>query len=155
MNHAVYTISDMYIDNINTQVSTILWISYVILNLYYLYYLKHIKCDCYNLNYRTYIIILSVLSIVILFFINRNFEKNILIVYLLCLLLCDLLLTYNIRKLVVNVQKNKCYCAYTHNNFIDIHTIVKYMNLINIASILIGIIMVIYLFITNPKVSPI
>ena len=145
----------MYIDNINTQVSTILWISYVILNLYYLYYLKHIKCDCYNLNYRNYIIILSVLSIVILFFINRNFEKNILIVYLLCLLLCDLLLTYNIRKLVVNVQKNKCYCAYTHNNFIDIHTIVKYMNLINIASILIGIIMVIYLFIVNPLVSPI
>ena len=69
--------------------------------------------------------------------------------------MCDLLLTYNIRKLVVNVQKNKCYCGYTHNNFIDIHTIVKYMNLINISSILIGIIMIIYLFITKPIVSPI
>ena len=155
MNHAIYTISDMYIDNINTHVSTILWISYVILNLYYLYYLKHISCDCYNLKYRTYIIILSLLSIILIFLINRNFQKNILVVYLLCLLLCDLLLTYNIRKLVVNVQKNKCYCAYTHNNFIDIHTIVKYMNLINISSILIGIIMIIYLFITKPIVSPI
>ena len=155
MNQIIYTISDVYLDNIHTSLSTILWISYIILHFYYLYYLKHIKCSCYNLKYRTFIIILSLISFILIYFINRNFEKKILIIFLLLLCICDLLLTYNIRKLVINVQKNKCYCGYTHNNFIDIHSIVKYLNLVNILSILIGIIMIIYLFFTKSLVLPI
>ena len=58
MNQIIYRISDVYLDNIHTSISTILWISYIILHFYYLYYLKHIKCSCYNLTYRTFIIIL-------------------------------------------------------------------------------------------------
>ena len=148
MNQTIFALSDVYLDNMHQRISIVLWIGYIILNLYYLFYLKSINCDCYNLKYRTFIIIFSLLSFGIIFSINRNEgKKEKLIVYLALLLLCDIILTYNIRKLIINVQKDKCYCGYTHNNIFDIHSIVKYLNLFNILGIIISILMAFYIFI--------
>ena len=59
MNQLIHSISEVYHTNLNTGLTSILWISYIGLNLYYLFYLHNNNCDCVQKSYRLYCLILE------------------------------------------------------------------------------------------------
>ena len=149
MNQLIKSISEVYHTNLNTGLSIILWISYLGLNIYYLFYLHFIDCDCIHKLYRTYCIILGIITLILLYYIYKYKTKDTLLHFVGLLLVCDILFTYFMRKQILYLENNKCYCSYTNNNILDIKIILKYINIINICSIIICLILIFYLVITQ------
>ena len=87
--------------------------------------------------------------LILLYYINKYQTKDTLLHFVGLLLVCDILFTYFMRKQILYLENNKCYCSYTNNNILDIKIIVKYINIINICSIIICLILIFYLVITQ------
>ena len=149
MNEIIKSVSEVYHKNVNTGVTSVLSISYIVLNLYYLFYLRYKKCDCIQKTYRIYCIILGVFMLILLYYINKFQTKDTILYLLGALLICDILFTYYMRKQILYLENNKCYCSYTNRDMLDIRILVKYFNIINIFSIIIGIVLMCYLVISK------